>query len=135
MKRLLLLLFGLMVSLNVGAQADEKKVGPLIVWEKPTHDFGDIFQGDRVEHTYKFTNAGTSPLIITNVQVTCGCTTPKGWPRDPIGPGDKGEIIVAFSSSGKFGRQNKVVTVISNAVNGSNQITFTTNVLEKKDPN
>ena len=107
--------------------------GPVITFEKKVHDFGDIFQGDKVEETFRFTNTGNEPLIITNVQVTCGCTTPKGWPRDPIAPGGKGELTVAFNSAGKMGRQNKVVTVVSNAANADGtQISFTTNVFEKK---
>jgi len=107
--------------------------GAVITFEKKTHDFGDIVQGDKVEQVFKFTNTGNEPLIITNVQVTCGCTTPKGWPRDPIAPGGKGEITIAFNSAGKMGKQNKVVTVVSNATNADGaQISFTTNVLEKK---
>ena len=110
--------------------------GPVIAWEKSTHDFGDLVQGDKIEHTYKFKNTGNEPLIITNVQVTCGCTTPKGWARDPIFPGQSGEITVAFNSLGKFGKQNKVVTVVSNALNPEGgQISFTANVVEKKAPN
>lgn len=115
--------------------AASKTDGPAISWEMSTHDFGDIYQGDRVEQVFKFTNSGSAPLIITNVEVTCGCTTPKGWPRDPIAAGASGEITVAFNSTGKYGKQNKVVTIVSNAVNGNNQITFTANVLEKKSPN
>lgn len=111
----------------------EKKDGPVITWDKKAHDFGDIIQGDKVEHTFYFTNTGTEPLLITNVQVSCGCTTPKGWPRDPIPPGGKGELSISFNSSGKMGKQNKPVTIISNAVNTDGaQISFTTNVLEKK---
>jgi hypothetical protein len=112
--------------------AQTATAGAAITWEKNTHDFGDIIEGDKVEHTYKFTNTGTEALVITNIQVTCGCTTPKGWPRDPIDPGKKAEIIVQFNSTGKIGRQNKVVTVISNAVAGNSQITFAATVLEKK---
>ena len=113
--------------------AASKAAGAVIIFEKTSHDFGDIYQGDKVEETFKFTNTGTEPLIITNVQVTCGCTTPKGWPRDPIAPGGKGEITIAFNSAGKSGRNNKVVTIVSNAVNAEGaQISFTTNVLEKK---
>jgi hypothetical protein len=115
------------------AQPTEKKDGAVITFDKKTHDFGNIVQGDKVEHTYYFTNTGNQPLIITNVQVTCGCTTPKGWPRDPIPVGGKGEIIIAFNSAGKMGMQNKPITIVSNAVNtDGNQISFTTNVLEKK---
>jgi hypothetical protein len=110
-----------------------EKDGPVITWEKKTHDFGDIYQGDKVEHTFYFTNTGNDFLLITNVQVSCGCTTPKGWPRDPIPPGGKGELTISFNSAGKSGKQNKPVTVVSNATNSDdNQITFTTNVLEKK---
>ncbi|MEQ8425785.1 MAG: DUF1573 domain-containing protein [Cyclobacteriaceae bacterium] len=105
--------------------------GPIIKWDKPSFDFGDLKQGDKVENTFKFTNAGTAPLIITNVEVTCGCTTPKGWPRDPIPPGGKAEITVSFNSVGKYGRQNKVVKVISNSVGDQNQVVFTANVLTK----
>ncbi len=110
----------------------QTQAGAAITWDKNVYDFGDILQGDKVEHVFDFTNTGTEPLVITNVQVTCGCTTPKGWPRDPIGPHKTAEIIVQFNSAGKIGRQNKVVTVISNAVGGNSQITFSANVLEKK---
>jgi len=131
--------FFLFVMLGLAAQgfaqetSTAKSNGPVITFEKKVHDFGDISQGDKVEETFKFTNTGNEPLIITNVQVTCGCTTPKGWPRDPIAPGSKGELTVAFNSAGKMGRQNKVVTVVSNAANADGaQISFTANVLEKK---
>lgn len=114
-------------------EAEQKKDGPAITWEEKTYDFGNIYQGDKVEHTFYFTNTGNEPLIITNVQVSCGCTTPKGWPRDPIPPGAKGEITVSFNSTGKMGMQNKPVTLVSNASNPrENQISFTTNVLAKK---
>jgi len=112
--------------------AQEPSTGPVITWEKLSHEFGDITQGEKIEHTFKFTNTGTAALVITNVEVTCGCTVPKGWPRDPIMPGDKGEITVAFNSSGKVGRQNKVVTVTSNSVGTTNQVMIVANVLDKK---
>jgi len=124
-------------SLQVNAQsAPLANGGAVITWEKTSHDFGDISQGDKVEQTFSFTNTGSTPLIITNVEVTCGCTTPKGWPRDPVAPGGKGEILIAFNSAGKYGKQNKVVTIVSNATNAEVvQLTFSANVLEKKSPN
>ena len=133
MKKYLLLV--VVLGLAVGAFAQSAKVnGPVIAFEKKTHDFGQIVQGDKVEQVFKFTNTGTEPLIITNVQVTCGCTTPKGWPRDPIQPGGKGEITIAFNSAGKIGRQDQVVTIVSNAANADEaKISFTTQVVEKKE--
>ncbi|MBX2898269.1 MAG: DUF1573 domain-containing protein [Cyclobacteriaceae bacterium] len=114
-------------------QAQEPEVnGPVITWENLRYEFGDIIQGEKIERIFRFTNTGTAALIITNVEVTCGCTVPKGWPRDPILPGAKGEITVAFNSTGKIGRQNKVVTVTSNSVGTTNQVMIIANVLEKK---
>lgn len=129
----ILLLF--MVSVGVAqegkVQAPAIKVdGPILTLETNTFDFGDIFQGDVVEHTFKFTNTGNQPLLITNIQTSCGCTTPQ-WPRDPIMPGGKGELKVGFNSAGKMYKQTKVLPIISNATNDAS-ITFTTNVLDKK---
>ncbi len=130
-----LFIFSVLFSMcvpNSSLKAQSTPAGAEISWDKNTHDFGDIIQGEKVEKTFKFRNIGTEPLIITNVQVTCGCTTPKGWTRDPINPNESSEITVLFDSTNKMGRQNKVVTIVSNAISGNNQITFSVNVLEKK---
>lgn len=132
MKKLMLLS---MVFLFIGLQA-QKQTGPILTWEKGTHDFGEVVQGDKVEHTYKFTNTGNEPLIITNVQPSCGCTLPKSWPRDPIMPGGTGELVIAFNSAGKFGKLDRATTIVSNATNeGANQIKFSANVIDKKVTN
>lgn len=107
-----------------------KADGPILTLEKNTHDFGDIYQGDVVEHTFKFTNTGNQPLLITNIQTSCGCTTPT-WPRDPIMPGGKGELKVGFNSAGKMNKQTKTLPIISNSATDVS-VTFTTNVLDKK---
>jgi hypothetical protein len=135
MRKYLLLVCVLGLAFQSFAQEKKavQKNGAVIAWEKKSHDFGSIVQGDKVEHTFYFSNTGNEPLIITNVQVSCGCTTPKGWPRDPIPPGASGEITVSFNSAGKMGVQNKPVTLVTNAVNPEgNTITFTTNILDKK---
>ncbi|MBP9925309.1 MAG: DUF1573 domain-containing protein [Cyclobacteriaceae bacterium] len=135
MKWLIIFLLGSFTILRLSAQDATPAQGPVITWEFLSHDFGDIVQGDKVDYTFKFTNTGNQPLVLTNVEVTCGCTTPKGWPRDPVMPGGKGELTIAFNSVGKFGKQNKVVTVTSNSVGSSNQVMITANVLEKSNPN
>ncbi len=128
MKRVLIaLIFISSVSL-----AQEAAVpGPAITFEEMEFNFDDINQGDRVEHIFNFENTGDAPLIITNVQTTCGCTA-TNWEREPILPGKKSSIKVKFNSAGKEGRQNKVITIISNSVAPLNQIKITTNVLPAK---
>jgi hypothetical protein len=123
----------LWISIFIASAAFQS--GPILEWESNAYDFGDIQQGEKIEHTFHFTNKGTEPLIITNVTTQCGCTTPKGWPRDPVMPGARAEITIAFNSEAKLGRQNKVATIISNATNTkANQLLLSGNVVEKKKP-
>ncbi len=136
MKKYLIVAFLLMVVSATFAQDAKqpapaiKTDGPVLTLEKTSHDFGNITQGDVVERIFAFTNTGNEPLIITNIQTSCGCTTPE-WPRNPIMPGGKGEIKVGFNSAGKINKQDKKLPIISNAVNDAS-ISFTTTVLAKE---
>ena len=76
-------------------------------------DFGTIQQGESPEFTFTFKNSGNEPMIISNAKGSCGCTVPQ-WPKEPIAPGDKGEISVKFNSKNKKGSQNKTVTITAN---------------------
>jgi|SRR5690606_18685717 len=130
MKKLFVFVIGLFLVGSVAAQESgtEAASGPQITFAESSHDFGDIKQGDKVEHTFTFKNSGTEPLILSNVLTTCGCTA-TNWPRDPIAPGKSGEITVKFNSAGKMGKQNKVVTVVSNATNAQERVKIITNIL------
>lgn len=87
---------------------------PIIKFNNDTYDFGKIKQGEKITHTFEFTNTGKSPLIINDVQAGCGCTTPK-FDKKPIAPDEKGNIEIGFNSSGQRGAQHKIISVYSNA--------------------
>jgi hypothetical protein len=131
MKSLITIIIGVFVVFCAYAQEEAIAEGPAITFEETSFDFGDIYQDDKVEHVFAFENTGNAPLIITNVQTTCGCTASE-WPREPIMPGQTANIKVNFDSKGKFGRQNKVISIISNAVSPVNQVKIVTNVLPKE---
>lgn len=134
MKRLIFFLLAIATSQLTFSQSNQAQTaGAALSWEKTIFDFGDIPQGGKVEYTFKFTNVGSEPLMITNVTTQCGCAAPRGWPRDPVEPGGRGEITLSFDSSGKFGRVNKVASVVSNAVNkDDSQVLISGNIIEKK---
>jgi hypothetical protein len=88
---------------------------PVMKFEKETHDFGKIKEGDKVTYEFKFTNTGKSPLIIKDAVASCGCTKPE-WPKAPIQPGADGAIKVTFNSAAKMGLQDKQITITSNTV-------------------
>ncbi len=80
-----------------------------------TIDYGTVNKDDDDGvRVFEFTNTGDEPLIITNVQSTCGCTVPSK-PTDPIDPGKKGQISVKYNMH--TGPIRKTITVESNAVN------------------
>jgi len=88
---------------------------PVITFEKETHDFGKINEADgRVTTVFNFKNEGMSPLVLSNVKASCGCTTPK-WTREPIEPGATGAITVTYNPNGRPGKFSKTITVTSNA--------------------
>ena len=86
---------------------------PKFTFEQEEHNFGQIRDGHIVRHTYRYTNSGEAPLIISKATAACGCTVPQ-WPKQPIPVGGSGEIQVQFDSSNKPGMQNKVVTITAN---------------------
>ena len=94
----------------------QKKV-PVMTFEKSEHDFGTIEQGTPQETIFKFTNTGDAPLIITDAKSSCGCTVPNP-PKDPIAPGETGELLVKFNGSGQ-NQVTKTITVTANTAKGS----------------
>ncbi|MDP2176416.1 MAG: DUF1573 domain-containing protein [Bacteroidota bacterium] len=98
-----------------------------IQFESTEHDFGDIIENQSVEHVYVFKNIGKIDLLINNCEAACGCTVPS-WPRQPIKPGESGEIKVIFDSTGKNGNNNKIVTVYGNIPDGKIILNFKANV-------
>ncbi len=106
-----------------------------------TIDYGTVSkESDSGIRSFEFTNTGDAPLIITNVQSTCGCTVPSK-PTEPIMPGKTGKIDVKYNMNP--GTIRKTITVESNAVNyeggkvalkikGEVVVKQEVNVLEKK---
>ncbi|WP_139920638.1 DUF1573 domain-containing protein [Hymenobacter sp. DG01] len=113
------------------ANAQTKVAGPQIQFEEMKYDFGSIRTGDVVEHTFKFKNVGTQPLVISNIGVSCGCTTPD-WTKEPVMPGKTGTVTAKFNSAGKMGMQNKVLTIESNSAGGNAMVALVGDV---KDAN
>ncbi len=104
-------------------EAAAGKMPKIDLKEKQVYDFGEITEGDTVEHNFVFTNTGEFPLIINNITASCGCTTPE-WPRDPIAPGQESSIKVRFNSKGKMGMQNKTITIFANTEPAMSDLQF-----------
>ena len=125
-----LLSSSLVMNSETGEKVSSQSPMPEFNFEKDLHDFGQLIDGEKVSYSFKFTNSGNAPLIITNAKGSCGCTVPN-WPKDPISPGETGTIDVTFNSSGRIGRQNKAITLTANTNPSRKVVNITSEVISK----
>lgn len=114
-----------------GSEDQEAKPLTQITFEKIEHDFGKVKEGEKVTYTFKFTNTGQAPLVITDARASCGCTLPT-WTKDPVQPGAEGKIEVQYDSAGKEGIISKTVHVFANTEPEETTLTIKVNVLKEK---
>lgn len=91
-----------------------------VSFEEAEHDFGTIQNGTPVETVFKYKNTGNSPLVVSNIQSTCGCTVPSDWTKQ-VAPGETGEFKVEFDGKGS-GAINKSITMTTNTEKGSETV-------------
>lgn len=110
MKKTILMTMMLVCTMALMAQQPAQ-----IKFDKTTHNFGTFSEKNPVvTHAFTFTNVGEQPLVINQALASCGCTVPE-YTKEPIAPGQKGEIKVTYNGEGKFpGHFKKSITVRTN---------------------
>ncbi len=121
-----LLLTGLVASFSFAQTAATATATPVanakaeakasFKWSEAEHNFGVIAQGKPVSTTFSFTNTGKVPLIISQVQGSCGCTA-TDYSKEPIAPGKKGYVKATYNAAA-MGAFHKTVTVTANTDGG-----------------
>jgi hypothetical protein len=102
----------LLLSLTTYAQFQS----PRIKWDKTTHEFGKVKLKSPVSYEFEFTNEGEAPLLISDVEPSCGCTVTE-YSKDPILPGKKGKIKTTFDAT-SLGKFNKSIKIVANLEGG-----------------
>lgn len=120
MKKIVFVFMSLLLMTGM-AFAQNKAV---ITAETTTHDFGAIQEDNgTVSHTFKVTNEGDMPLVMTRVIASCGCATPD-WTKEPIAPGKTGDVKITFDPKRRPGPFAKTISVYSNGKTGSFVLTI-----------
>lgn len=101
----------------------ETRAKTTMQFAETSHNFGTIKQDTKNTKVFKFKNTGTEPLIIEDAKGSCGCTVPK-FPKEPIKPGESGDIEVVYNPGKQQGAQTKTVTITAN----TNPITTMINI-------
>jgi len=120
MKHLSTLFFAIVIAVAVNAQTTTTQ--EVIQVKETVHDFGTIPQGKPVYYFFEVTNTGKDPMVISNVQTSCGCTTPE-WSKEPIAPGGTAKVRVGYNAAGE-GHFEKTITIMYNQ-NLSKQVKIT----------
>ena len=116
---LLLLFLGCNNQHSNQAQEKTKKISSdkssyaFMKFDNDTYDFGTINDGDTVNHVFKFSNTGKTPLLIENVSTSCGCTVAE-YTRSAIPPGGSGNVSVSFNKRHDPGFHTKSVIIKAN---------------------
>lgn len=82
--------------------------------DKIVFKFPDTLEGEQLTHTFKFKNTGTVPLVITDFKVACSCTKAI-YSKEPILSNQESEIEITFDTNGKYGYQDRIISIFSNA--------------------
>jgi hypothetical protein len=139
--RLFLLSFSVLIFAGCGnsdspgnatkeASAPADKQLTTIQWMDSVRNFGKITEGQKLAVSFRFKNTGNKPLVIESVRPACGCTI-ADYPKQPLQPGEEGEVTGEFDSQGRVGQQHKEMTVISNTPGGPHNLVFEVNVIGK----
>ncbi|WP_459188931.1 DUF1573 domain-containing protein [Parabacteroides sp. APC149_11_2_Y6] len=120
MKQIIFIFMAILLATGM-ATAQQKAI---ISVDNTSHDFGVIKEADgKVSHTFKITNTGDAPLVLTRVIASCGCTTPE-WTKEPIAPGKTGEVKITYDPKDRPGPFTKSISVYSNGKTGSYILTI-----------
>ena len=101
-----------MASISKPTTTLEKAKLPVFRWESMEFNFENIPHGQPVSKVFTFDNTGEAPLIISNVQSSCGCTV-ADYSKEAILPGKSGYVKLTYNAANK-GAFNKVVTITAN---------------------
>jgi hypothetical protein len=113
MKKILLLAcfaaLGFASQAQTAANTTTAKPAEVLQLKETSYNFGKIQQGRPVTHNFEILNTGKEPLMLDNVQASCGCTTPE-WSRDAIQAGASTTIKVGYNAAAE-GDFTKTITI------------------------
>lgn len=135
MKKFAFIMLLLTIGLGVYAAAGADNREAEITFEKTTHNFGSFPESSpKVTCTFSFKNTGDGPLVIHQAIASCGCTVPQ-YPKEPIKPGEGGQITVTYNGAGKFpGHFKKSITIRTNGKNEMTRLYIEGDMMPKETP-
>jgi hypothetical protein len=79
-------------------------------WDQTTLELHPMYGEKEAVGHFKYQNIGKTPVKLTSVKTSCGCTAAKSQ-KNEVAPGENGEITATFNIGNRTGTQIKTVTV------------------------
>jgi len=103
MKKILIVGMVLLGFLTVNAQTNstpaQVDINKVLKFTNDNYDMGKITFGKPTEFTVSIQNISNYNIILDNVMVGCGCTTPKYTKDQVILPGATATVVLGFNGS------------------------------------
>jgi len=129
MKKFFLVCMVLIASIGISANAQFQY--PSFSWVSMEYNFGKIQHLDPVVYEFEFTNKGQAPLVISEVEGSCGCTVAE-YTKDPVMPGKKGKVKATFDAAA-MGKFRKSIKVVANVEGGPEYLYIKGTVVEEAE--
>lgn len=75
--------------------------------------FGRMHEGEIAEKPLQLVNESSKPMVIRQVERTCGCTTLE-FENEPLMPGESRQMTLRFDARGEWGWQLKLLRLYLN---------------------
>lgn len=96
---------------------------PIMTFEDELYKFEDMAIGSTIKHAFKFKNTGKTALLLYDVKASCGCTVLKGWPKQPVAPGEIAEIPFEFTPN-TTGPNEKTISIVANTIPSTKKLSI-----------
>jgi hypothetical protein len=100
-----------------------------IQWKETTHQFGEIKQAVPATVEFEFKNVSNEPVLITQVQGSCGCTA-TAFSKEAVQPGKSSKITATYNAA-NLGSFHKTVTVTTSSETAPHTLTLQGTVVAK----
>ena len=86
---------------------------PRLIFSQYNYDFGYMWRGKTLMHSFNFTNMGSEELVIDEIITSDGVSV-VDKPNLIIEPGGFGSVVVKVNTYGDYGVQHHTVSIASN---------------------
>ena len=82
----------------IGWKESDQDIGPRIETIDSVYDFGKVYRGEEIQHTFTIRNSGNDYLKIEGISRDCGCTIAE-VDREYLSPGEEMPIVVTINTN------------------------------------